>query len=233
MTHGQNPSAPSQSPETSSRREREIEERRRLILDAAMWVFREKGIGQATMGQIATAAELSKGTLYLYFESREDLLISLSNDMLDQMIERCVRIAADPEIPSGAERFAAMLTAYGTVINENEDRFRLMIARLAVNPPEPTESESFQQHRLRVNRVVTFLVNAVNQGQADGSIEPTLVPAPLAAKAWGGMIGVLLTSLNFEQLQRRFPAPLQDNNLVAEFIELFTRGLAPKAPHES
>ena len=59
------------------RKEREKERRREEILDAAQRVFVEKGLTTATVDDIAMAAELSKGTLYLYFESKEDIYVAL------------------------------------------------------------------------------------------------------------------------------------------------------------
>ncbi len=59
------------------RKEREKEQRREEILRAAEMVFFEKGLAQATMDEIAERAELSKGTLYLYYSSKEDLFLGV------------------------------------------------------------------------------------------------------------------------------------------------------------
>jgi AcrR family transcriptional regulator len=58
------------------RKEREKEARREEIIDAAEAVFFEKGFAVSTMDEIADKAELSKGTLYLYYKSKEDLYIA-------------------------------------------------------------------------------------------------------------------------------------------------------------
>ncbi|MGH2569187.1 MAG: TetR/AcrR family transcriptional regulator, partial [Bacteroidota bacterium] len=59
------------------RKEREKEHRREEILNAAQRVFFEKGLQTATMDEIAEVAELSKGTLYLYYKSKEDLYLAV------------------------------------------------------------------------------------------------------------------------------------------------------------
>ena len=61
----------------AERKEREKEQRRNNIIDAAESVFFSKGIENATMDEIAEEAELSKGTLYLYFKSKEELLFAI------------------------------------------------------------------------------------------------------------------------------------------------------------
>lgn len=53
------------------------EERRRQILEAASEVFARKGFYEARMEDIAEQTGLSKGTLYLYFESKDDLIIAI------------------------------------------------------------------------------------------------------------------------------------------------------------
>ena len=62
---------------TLSRRERERENRKNEILDAALKVFAEKGFYNATMDEIAEKAELGKGTIYYYFSTKEDLYLQL------------------------------------------------------------------------------------------------------------------------------------------------------------
>ena len=67
------------------RKERERERRRQQIIVAAKRVFSEKGFNKATMEDIANEAELSPGTLYLYFKNKEELYASLSLRILQYL----------------------------------------------------------------------------------------------------------------------------------------------------
>jgi AcrR family transcriptional regulator len=67
------------------RKEREKERRRQQIIVAAKRVFSEKGFNKATMEDIAHEAELSPGTLYLYFKNKEELYASLSLRILQYL----------------------------------------------------------------------------------------------------------------------------------------------------
>ena len=60
------------------RKQRERERRRQQIIVAAKRVFSEKGYSKSTMEDIAREAELSPGTLYLYFKNKDELYASLS-----------------------------------------------------------------------------------------------------------------------------------------------------------
>ncbi len=83
------------------RKGRERERRRQQIMVAAKNVFHQKGFNGATMEDIARAAELSPGTLYLYFKNKNELYASLSLRILQYLIIRLdevkAREALDPK----------------------------------------------------------------------------------------------------------------------------------------
>lgn len=76
------------------RKEREKERRRQQIMVAAKRVFSEKGFSKATMEDIAQEAELSPGTLYLYFKNKEELYASLSLRILQYLLLRIEHVNA-------------------------------------------------------------------------------------------------------------------------------------------
>jgi AcrR family transcriptional regulator len=84
------------------RKEREKERRRQQIMVAAKRVFSEKGFNKATMEDIATEAELSPGTLYLYFKNKEELYASLSLRILQYLLIRVEHV--DSEITESPEK---------------------------------------------------------------------------------------------------------------------------------
>jgi AcrR family transcriptional regulator len=75
----------------SERKEREKLQRRNDIIDAAEKVFFSKGIELATMDDIAHAAEYSKGTLYLYFRNKEELLYAIKMRASRLLKERFIK----------------------------------------------------------------------------------------------------------------------------------------------
>ena len=70
------------------RKQRERERRRQQIIVAAKRVFSAKGFNKATMEDIAKEAELSPGTLYLYFKNKDELYASLSLRILHYLYIR-------------------------------------------------------------------------------------------------------------------------------------------------
>ena len=70
--------------------------RRRFIVTTANRLLRREGVDAFTMNKLAAAADLAKGTLYLYFATREELVLALYTDLHDGWIIRF--IAAEKQI---------------------------------------------------------------------------------------------------------------------------------------
>lgn len=83
-----------------SRRERRKLENREEILEAALQVFTEKGFHAASMKEIAEKADFATGTLYSFFESKEELYKEL-------LLDQCVRIGRifDAALREGADEY--------------------------------------------------------------------------------------------------------------------------------
>ena len=84
---------------TTERRGREKQQRRDDILKTAQTLFFEKGFRDTTIDDIARAAELSRGTIYLYFEGKEEIYATVMEEGLDilyQMISASYCREQDP-----------------------------------------------------------------------------------------------------------------------------------------
>lgn len=85
---------------TAERRLREKNERKNSILEVAARLFKSKGFFNTTMEDIAKEAELSVGTLYLYYKSKEELYISMVFEAMDVFGEHLEKILNAPIKPS-------------------------------------------------------------------------------------------------------------------------------------
>jgi len=83
----------------SSRRLTSRELKHEKILRAATEVFASKGYFEARMTDVAKQAEVADGTLYLYFEGKEHLLLSIFDDVLGRFIKRLQAEIADLDDP--------------------------------------------------------------------------------------------------------------------------------------
>ena len=149
---------------TAERRAREKEQRRREILDAARRVFFSKGIHRATMDDVAAAAELGKGTLYIYFSSKEELLAHLLLEGLNLLNERLEKAYSPGEEVPPDERIKRLSCAYVNFFQEYPGYLRLMVAfdrsRLTSTLPENLCREILEQNR----KALSWVTQAIDEG---------------------------------------------------------------------
>lgn len=90
------------------------DERRREILEAATQLFRERGFDVATVQAIAGKAGVAAGTVYLYFPSKEAILVALQEDFETGLLDRFSEIAATV---LAEEEASGELVGYEHVVN--------------------------------------------------------------------------------------------------------------------
>ena len=105
----------------AERRKREKEMRKSSIIDAAEKVFFQKGFEAATMDDVAEKAELSKGTLYLYFSSKEDLYMAITHRSFEIMIDLFQKAVNEQD--QGIEQVYAIGLAYKEFSQKYPDYF--------------------------------------------------------------------------------------------------------------
>lgn len=113
---------------TLERREREKAERKRQILKAARKLFWKNGFARTTMPAIAEAAELSAGTLYLYFPSKHALYAELLDEGFDLLESRLREAVAKGRAPRRAAE--ALVDAFLGFAREAPDYFDVLFFTL-------------------------------------------------------------------------------------------------------
>ena len=89
------------------RREREKTARKNQILKAARTLLLKKGLHATTVNQIAELAELSVGTIYLYYHNKEDIFATLQMEGLELLNRQITKAAGASSTPSGKIRALA------------------------------------------------------------------------------------------------------------------------------
>lgn len=110
------------------RKEREREEMRRLVLDAALRLFLENGFDKVSIRNIADAIEYSPATIYLYFKDKNELLFALHQQGFVKMIAEFQPIF---ELADPFEKLVAMGQGYIRFAVENPELFDLMFIMTA------------------------------------------------------------------------------------------------------
>ena len=147
------------------------EQKRQRILRAAIDVFASKGYFAARMTDIAEAAQVADGTLYLYFEGKEHLLMSIFDNVLGRFIERLDDEIA--KIGDPIEKLSIMVRLHLETLGRDQ-------ALAHVLQIETRHSRRFMSLFTRgklgeyLNRVRDIIVEGQESGVFRGDISPGL-----------------------------------------------------------
>jgi len=148
-----------------SRREREKLNRRHEILQAAWNVFASKDYDSATIDDVAAEADLSKGTVYLYFQNKADLFhstIEMGMERINTIIQDIVSSSDDPV--SGLREIIKRLLDYS---EDNMDFFKILSsgqAHFEIHTRMMAESD-FRERMIETScRSVVILAELIQRG---------------------------------------------------------------------
>jgi AcrR family transcriptional regulator len=202
------------------RKERERERRRQQIIVAAKRVFSDKGFNKATMEDIASEAELSPGTLYLYFKNKEELYASLSLRILQYLNIRVQHVNDEKNLDPEQKMIAlreAMFDVYNfdplTIIN----LFHLQSSETLRNLSSEFLDEINELSRKSIGGIATIIEEGINKG-----VFVDKHPNALADIFWSLFSGVILWEASKNILNEE--KDYLKNTLEIAF-EIFTRGI--------
>ena len=173
------------------RKEREKERRRQQIIVAAKRAFSEKGYNRSTIEDIAQEAELSPGTLYLYFKNKEELFASLSLRILQYLLIRLKEVSVDTT--GGSTRRLNQLNevlfdVYAFDPDALINLFHLQSSETLKNLSEPLLEELNALSRKAIKALAAIFESGIKAGVFQGDYSPIV----LADILWSLFSGVIL-----------------------------------------
>lgn len=204
------------------RKNRERTERKALILDYAKQLIIERGVEAVTMQDIAKKAELSKATLYLYFQSKEAIYEEIFHEAGAYFVDY-VEARFTPT-DSGLAAIRVLWMSYIEIFGENSDIFVMFGIKNFVAPTFPLLIDnSSDAAGLPRYRLYNLLVKVLERGVADGTLDAGIEPYKVAKTI------IIITGGIIDNIAR-LPAHLRDSKLIlAEMkstFEIVLRGLA-------
>jgi AcrR family transcriptional regulator len=185
---------------TLERREKEKEQRRKLILDAAQTLFFSKHYDEITIEEIAEKSQLAKGTLYLYFKSKEALYSAVA--LRGALIMNAMFKDAAGKRQSGLEKTSAIGEAYYEFYKRHNQYFRMLMEaeNLLVATTDDVNAAELMQAS---HESLKILSDAVILGIKDGSIKPDLDPIQTSIFLIQSTRSMILLPPGFEMLLKR------------------------------
>jgi AcrR family transcriptional regulator len=202
------------------RRERERQELRTRILDAARELFAEEGYEAVTMRRIAERIEYSPTAIYFHFRDKQALLRELVDLDFGSLAQKFQKIA---RIPDPIERLRKIGQAYVAFALSHRNHYRLMFMTPHPDAMKPEDS------RLRRGNpeedAYAFLKATVAEAIAAGRIRPELTDADLVSQmVWAASHGVV--SLHIAKCKDAWVDWRDPAETAHAQIEVLIRGLA-------
>jgi TetR/AcrR family transcriptional regulator, fatty acid metabolism regulator protein len=191
-------------------------DKRKRILQAAVGVFAKKGYHGARVSEIAHTAGVADGTIYLYFRNKEDILVSLFDDLMSEHVQQ-VKDAL-PSVPGAENRLRLVAEHHLRALGENRDL-------AVVFQVELRQSTKFMERFTAswLHDYFALLGEIIAGGQAAGELRADL-PVKLGTKAFFGVLDEMVTSWilggkGYDLAQ-----------LAGPVVDLFVRGAGARGP---
>ena len=188
-------------------------EKYKAILDAAVRVFARKGFYHARVSEIAREAGVADGTIYLYFQNKDDILISLFEDGMKTVIDR-VRSEIEKETDP-LQKIKCFARAHLSLIEDNKDMAEIIQVELRQSNKFMKEyrNEKFFEY-------IDLISAIVKEGQAQGVIRLDVEPGIVKRAFFGAL----------DEMSRywvlSFKRKYSINTAAEQISEFFIKGIA-------
>ncbi len=207
----------------AERKEREKEQRRQAIIAAAEQVFFSRGFDESTMDDVAVQAELSKGTLYLYFNSKIELhweIMKKGMAILSEMILKSISTDAN-----ALDNLRKMGEVFYRFSSEEPMYFNSMM----FFEGKDLELLHFEQKELDSSfqtSPIKILYEVIESGIIDGSVRNDFSVPAMANTLWAQTLGVLQVIRNKKEVFELFQ--LSGQEVIQCHYELVLNGVKGK-----
>jgi AcrR family transcriptional regulator len=190
------------------------EQRRGLILDAAVRVFSELGYHQARVADIIDAAGIARGTFYLYFESKNAIFVELLGELLTHLRDSVIGVDTSRGSPPVGEQL--FLTVRGVLETLASNRaLTTILIREAVGLDEETDRMLMGFYE----SLHLLLTESLERGQAIGLVRP--LDVDIVASCVLGSVRQVLE----RELVQKSDEPMDLDKVAGEILAYNARGL--------
>ena len=202
---------------TQERKLKEKQNRKQQILDAAEAIMVENGLHGLSIDLIAQCTQLAKGTIYLYFKSKEEILSILTIKARELLLNEFKKIAIKEITP---------IEKLQLIIIENYQFFKKYslyydLLSLYEANHNVVETEEMYKSSDEISKLVAHIVI---QGQKENLINPTFNPYELTMNLWAMTVGVLqLFKVRGALISEKFD--ISEQNLLDNYMSIFLKGI--------
>jgi TetR/AcrR family transcriptional regulator, fatty acid metabolism regulator protein len=161
-------------------------DKRERILDAAVRVFAKKGFYATRVSEVAKAAGVADGTIYLYFRSKDEILVSLFEDRVERLL--AFLHTELPASSTASEKLQRIIELQLGLLEGERDLAEVItvILRQSTKLMKEYAAPKFTAYLDAIARVVA-------DGQATGELRTDISPHLAARAIFGALDGIAMT----------------------------------------
>ncbi len=193
-------------------------DKRTLIINAAIEVFAERGFLLAPVAEIARRAGVADGTIYRYFKNKDDLLLSIFEEKMDDMqvgLTEALRSVDDP-----VQQVRAFTRFHFRQVHQNRDVAAVLQVELRLS------TKFLKEYRPeKLWAYLEVFAEIVRRGQAQGVFRRDMDPF-IGMWAFFGAMDELAMQWVLARKQDRFPLEVAADQVA----DIFLRGMSTASP---
>lgn len=202
------------------RRGKEKDNRKKLILKSARTLFFKKGFNKVTVDEIAKSSELGKGSIYLYFSSKEEIYAQILLNDIDNF-NRLVSVILEKESAA-----SDLLTEFSYIyvdffINDSE-LFRILMTYM-LQPAKMNLTEKLNSQILNANAKSIDVIGKILQHGVDKGEFPPDMNIKQNQNAFWGLLNGIISLYIFSGAQAKRKERINSTTRLA--LEMFFKGL--------
>lgn len=193
--------------------------RKKRLLNAARDLFFTRGYEKTTMLDVAKHAGFSKRTVYLDFESKDDLFGAICEEGLQILFDSFKRVMSMN--CSAEEKLAFFANAYHAFFVEHNRYFHALFVLATDEILQNMSTAQFGRIQTLEKNCIGLISESIAFGKTQGIIAEHQDPNALAVIVWGALNGVLTLSLNGHRIEM---ADTDVNDMYWRAFQLVLRG---------
>lgn len=202
------------------RRIKEKDSRKKQILKSARALFFKKGFNKVTVDEIAKASELGKGSIYLYFDSKEEIYAQILLNDIDSFNRQVSALLEKQE--KASELLIEFSNIYIDFFLSDSELFRILMAYM-LQPAKMNLPEKLNSQILNVNARSIDVIGKILQKGIDTQEFSREINVRQNQNAFWGLLNGIISLFIFSGTQTRRKERIYSTTKLA--LEIFIKGL--------
>ncbi|HMO41450.1 MAG TPA: TetR/AcrR family transcriptional regulator [Saprospiraceae bacterium] len=160
------------------------ENRKQFILDCAEQLIIEEGLSNLSLGRVSKKTKLAVGTIYIYFESKEDIIAHLTIKSRALLLQKFIQYSSQKE--NALDKIAEILMACYFFYKE-KPFYNQLVSFYETNSGLQETAEL----RKASDKITAFVIEVIKQGKAQKTIRSDIDEAAFSFWLWGTTVGII------------------------------------------